>query len=232
MVEDVTDKLFENSLKMMKSKRYDLALRELKMLDEDPADNPELSYYMGICYSKLKDYDNALLYLEQAVSRHWNMLLVYQCRMILGYIYAITGRYRLAAYELEQLLESGYESVQTHATYAYVLFSLKKTDEALEHLQKALTLDPENANALNSLGYIMADEDLDNATAINCCKAALDKYPDNPAYLDSVGWALFKGGNAEEAKQYLRRALSLSSGNPIIATHMKEVLYATGDIQD
>ncbi|MBN2509879.1 MAG: tetratricopeptide repeat protein [Spirochaetales bacterium] len=222
--------MFENAQKMMKGKRYDLALRELKMLDDDPSENPELSYYLGICYAKIKEYNNALLYLEQAVSQHWNMLLVYQCRMILSYIYAVTGRYQLAAYELEQLLKSGYESVQTHTTYSYVLFSQDKTEEALEHLQKALTLDPDNANALNSLGYIMAESDLDIATALNCCKAALEKKPDNPAYLDSMGWALFKGGRAEEAKQYLKKALELSSGNPVVASHMKEVLYETGDI--
>ena len=224
MVENVSDKVLENAVKLMKGKRYDLALREFKMMDDDPAENPELSYYIGICYAKMKDYDNALLYLEQAVNGHWNMLLIYQCRMILGYIYAVTGRFQLAAYELTQLLESGYESVQAHATYAYVMFCQKKPDDALDHLQKALTLDPDNANALNSLGYIMAEEDLDNPTAVNYCKAALEKNPENPAYLDSMGWALFKGGQTEKAKVFLRKALNVSGGNRTIATHLKLLL--------
>ena len=226
MDKNVKHEMFEEIQRLMKSKRYEQALRELRMIDDEPSENCELSYFLGICYAKLEDYDNALLYLEQTVGIHWNLLLIYQCRMILSYIYSVTRRFQLAAYELEQLMDSGYESVQVYATYGYVLYSQGKTDEALDHLQKALLIDPDNSNAMNSLGYIMAEKDMDNPSAVNYCRAALKTSPQNPAYLDSLGWAFFKGGRLDEAKQYLREALNLSRGNPTIAGHMQKVLEA------
>lgn len=223
-----SERTLESAVKLIKGKRYDQALRELKVLSDDPSDNPELSYYIGICYAKLKEYDNALLYLEQAVSHHWNVILSYQCRMILAYIYAVTGRHQLAVYELRQLETIGYESVQTHATFAFVLFEQGESGKALEHLNRALELDPDNPNALNSTGYIMAEEGIDIQRAINYCKAALRHNPDNPAYLDSMGWSLYKAGKYDEAKQYLKKALTLASGNSTIATHMRILLDTTG----
>jgi Flp pilus assembly protein TadD len=50
--------------------------------------------------------------------------------------------------------------------------------------------------------------------------------PRNPAYHDSLGWALYRAGHREEAKATLRRALALAPGNREIAVHLREVLAA------
>ena len=70
----------------------------------------------------------------------------------------------------------------------------------MDTLQKALDLDARNANALNSLGFILAEEKLDPARAVTLCRQAVDIAPRNPAYLDSLGWALFQQGGLDEAK--------------------------------
>ena len=46
-------------IRLYNNKRYEAALAEFLSLDEEPADNPELSYYMGLCYTKLEKYDEA-----------------------------------------------------------------------------------------------------------------------------------------------------------------------------
>ncbi len=210
--------------RLYRSKRYDKALRALLAMDADPAENVEVSYYLGLCYTQLKQYDEALLFLEQVVTNHANLLQIYQSRMILSLIYATTRRYRLAKFELDQLLVGGYESTQVYAVYGYVLNELGETDESLNMLQKALTLDPENANALNSLGFIMAEQELDPATAINYCREAVKLKPGSYAYMDSLGWACLKAGKVEEARILLRQAMDLSGGNSVIAGHMRTVL--------
>jgi len=53
------------------------------------------------------------LYLEQVVTGGLDHARDSQCRMALAYVYSVTGRHRLAEYELERLRESGYESVQS-----------------------------------------------------------------------------------------------------------------------
>lgn len=223
---------FYNGVRLYKSKRYKQALDEFLTGDEKPSENPDLSYYIGLCYSKMELYEEALLYLEQVVTLHSNVLLIYQSRLILSYIYNITKRYKLAEFELQELIKSGFESPQVYASFGYSAYCLSNIDESLSYLQKALIIDPDNANALNSIGYIMAEKDIDMASAVSYCKNAVKLQPENASYLDSLGWAHFKAGNSEEAKNYLRRALMISGGNKTIALHMREVIKSDPDSGD
>jgi len=56
------------------------------------------------------------------------------------------------------------------------------------------------------------------------CRRAAEISPRNPAYLDSLGWALFRQGTLEEAKTFFRKALDLSPGNKEIAAHMRALM--------
>ncbi|MBN1685987.1 MAG: tetratricopeptide repeat protein [Spirochaetales bacterium] len=203
-----------------------MALEELKGLSSDPSSNPELCYYLGLCHTQLGQYDEALLYLEQVVTTDLNILHIYQSRMILSYIYTKTGRFKLAEFELESLLSAGYESAQVYAAYGYVCYQSGRTDEAISHLNEALTLDPDNVNAMNSLGYVLSEEGKHLERALVLCRRAVEKKPENPAYLDSLGWVYFKLGRISEARATLRKALSGSGGNKEIAAHMRAALNA------
>ncbi len=210
--------------RFLESKNYRSALEEFLLIDEDPSDSPDLSYYLGICYTNLKKYDKALLYLEQVVTTHTDVLLVYQCRLILSYIYSITGRYKLAEFELSELVSVGFESAQIYGTYSYIAYSQNLVDKSLEYLRKAAELEPENPNVLNSLGYILANEEIDTEESISACKKAVRLKSEYPAYLDSLGWAYYKAGRIDEALVYLRKALALSGTNKIIAGHLRAVI--------
>ncbi len=217
---------FRNAIRLYNSKRYTMTLEELNSLDDDPATNPELSYYFGLCYTRLCRYEEALLYLEQVVTTDLNILHSYHSRMILGYIYTITGRFRLAEFELESLLDSGYESAQVYSAFGFVAFESGSADDAIAYFEKALELDPDNVNAMNSLGYVLAEEGRDLNYALSLCRRAVDRRPENSSYLDSLGWAFYKLGRIPEARANLRKALSLSGGHRGIASHIKAALVA------
>ncbi len=204
--------------------KYRQALAEFLKVSDEPLENPDLSYYLGLCYSKIEDWDDALLYLEQVVNSHDNILRIYQSRMILSYIYTITGRIKLAEFELNKLIEEGFESPQVYANYSYIYFESGRTDKSIEFLYKALEIDSENANVLNSMGYILADKAIDPSKAVEYCRKAVKKKPENPAYLDSLGWAFFKTGQNDEARHYLKRAFELSNNNKVIAAHLRTVI--------
>jgi Flp pilus assembly protein TadD len=91
-----------------------------------------------------------------------------------------------------------------------------------------LAADPDNASALNALGYTLADrgERLDEAHAM--IERALTLRPDDPAILDSMGWVLFRLGRPAEALPWLRRALELADDGEI-AAHLGEVLWNLGE---
>jgi tetratricopeptide (TPR) repeat protein len=218
------DERLDRAVRSYESKRYRQALQDLMSLDENPAENIEIAYYLGLCHAQLGEYDEALVYLEQVVTTHTDILRVYQGRMLLAYIYCMTKRYKLAEFELKQVLASGFESAQVYSACAFIQYEQDMVTESLESLRNALELDPGNANAHNSLGFILADEELELENAVRHCKVAVKSRPEYPAYLDSLGWACYKLGRYEEAREYLRKAYSLSKGNREITEHLRIVL--------
>jgi len=104
--------------------------------------------------------------------------------------------------------------------------------ESMERdLMRLLEEDPDHVDALNALGYTLADrnERLDEAYAH--VARALKLRPDSPAILDSMGWVLYRQGDLELAAQYLRRALALAQDDEI-AAHLGEVLWVSGNRAD
>lgn len=216
----------ERGKQFYNSRRYNLALKELEGAEEDYSENPELAYYTGLCYTQLGEWEKALFLLEQVVSSEFHFLQHYQCRMTLGYIYSMTGRFRLAEFEYKKMMESGMESTQVYASLGFVAYSQRQVEESIRYLKKALELKPGYTTALNTLGYIYAEEEIDIPRAITLCKQAVNQKPNYPVYLDSLGWAYFKAGRMDESRSYLRKALDLLPGNKEIVKHLKAVIQS------
>ena len=181
----------------------------------------ELAYYFGLCYTKLERYDEALTFLEQVVTSSIDVLRIFQCRMTLAYIYIVTKRIKMAEYELNRLKASGLESPLLYNTLAFVAWVRKQNKNAIEFYEKTLEIDPDNATALNSMGYILADAGIDAMRALRLCRRAVDAKPQNAAYLDSLGWAYYKSGEIIEARKWLRRALDIAPDEKEIQKHFK-----------
>jgi tetratricopeptide (TPR) repeat protein len=222
----VPDGSFQEGIRLFRLKRWDLALRELLRVNAekfDPGENADLAYYLGLCYTKLEQYDDALLYLEQVVTAGKNPLRIYQCRMTLAFIYVKTKRSKMAEFELNRLVSVGFESVQLYTTLAYAAWTQRHYKKAVELYEKALELDENNTTAMNGLGYILVDTGMDIPRGFRYCRKAVDRKPQNPAYLDSLGWAYFKSGELAEARTWLRRALDLVPQDKEVRDHMRMV---------
>jgi tetratricopeptide (TPR) repeat protein len=214
----------ERAVQFYNQKKYEQARKEIVSLEENAEENPALAYYLGLTYTQLEEYEKAIPLLEFVILSHRNLFFVFQCRMILGLIYSLTRRYKLAEIEFQNLLKLGVESPQVLTSLGFVLYAQQKTEASIEYLQKALVYKPDYASALNNLGFILAEEGKDVKAAVAFCKKAQKQDPGNPVYLDSLGWALFKKGNFAEAKAYLRKALNAAKGNKEIAAHLKTVM--------
>ena len=116
--------------------------------------------------------------------------------------------------------------------YARSLFSEKLGDlSGLEmDLRHIIDRDPENAAALNALGYSLANLSSRLGEAENLVKRALALEPEDPAIIDSYGWILFLKGDIHSAVKVLERAYNKSQDHEI-ASHFGEALWASGDQQ-
>jgi len=106
-------------------------------------------------------------------------------------------------------------------------FLLDRLDIMESDFKAILAEDPDNAEALNALGYSLADRTERFAEALSYIERALALKPDDPAILDSMGWVQFRLGNSERALEYLRKALALMPDGEI-AAHLGEVLWTLG----
>ncbi|MEA3641689.1 MAG: tetratricopeptide repeat protein [Lamprobacter sp.] len=94
-------------------------------------------------------------------------------------------------------------------------------------LRRILVADPDHVDALNALGYTLADRTDRFDAAKSLIERALQLRPDDPAILDSMGWVLYRKGQPEAAEVFLRRALE-QGFDAEIAAHLGEVLWTLG----
>ena len=114
------------------------------------------------------------------------------------------------------------------AQLAHAYTELGQHEQAIASLTAAIASDPLSAPALNSLGYTLAERGERLPEAVSFIERALKVEPDNPAYLDSLGWALFKQGRTEEAEPYLRKAADALPSQSVILDHYGDVLLRRG----
>ena len=95
-------------------------------------------------------------------------------------------------------------------------------------LRRVIELKPDNAQALNALGYTLVDRTQRAEEGMQLIERAHALSPADPFILDRLGWAPFRLGHREDSEQFLRRALA-ERPDPEIAAHLGEVLWAKGE---
>lgn len=125
-------------------------------------------------------------------------------------------------------LEAHPDNVQLRYARAMQLDAAGSFQDAEADLRTILEQEPDNAVALNALGYILTTRSGRYDEARDLIQRALAQDPENPAILDSMGWVLFKQGNQEQALNYLMRAWD-AFPDPEVAAHLGEVLWKRGD---
>jgi len=107
--------------------------------------------------------------------------------------------------------------------------------ERLDQWQKAeidflrvLKIEPENADALNYLGYTWVDRGENLERAFEMIHKAVELEPESGAIIDSLGWAHYKLGQYDEAKVQLEKAVELSPASATIVDHLGDVYWKVG----
>jgi tetratricopeptide (TPR) repeat protein len=113
--------------------------------------------------------------------------------------------------------------------YARALTAEKvdRLDILEQDLRRILSMDPDNAQSLNALGYTLTDRTNRHQEALGYIERAYQLSPDDPAILDSMGWVHYRLGRLEEAIKFLQQAAEAANDGEI-AAHLGEVLWVSG----
>jgi len=108
---------------------------------------------------------------------------------------------------------------------------LNGMDEMEMLLKRVIALKPDNANAYNALGYSLADRSQRLEEARTLIAKAVSLAPNEPFFIDSMGWVEYRLGNKPEALRLLREAYQARPDTEI-AAHLGEVLWVSGEHEE
>jgi len=138
------------------------------------------------------------------------------------------GDRKSALEALDKALEQLPDSLSIRYSHALLAADLGWVDVAETDLRIIISRQPENAAALNALGYTLADQTERYEEAEALIRQAFILRPDDASIVDSMGWISYRLGRLDKSEKFLRRAWTLSR-NPEIAAHLGEVLWVIGE---
>ena len=200
--------LFSYGEKLIEIDRFDEAasvFQDCISADPENKETDDIRYYLAVAQQLAGDFDAALATIDGALEQSPASFTLLARRP--GVLYA-AGRLKEARHAYETLIrqfdENEDEDVQADLFAARSMVSaicseMQDFAAAEEWLIEALGGYPNDAGAKNDLGYLWADQAKHLKLARHMIEAAVAEEPDNSAFLDSLGWVLYRLGNAEEA---------------------------------
>jgi tetratricopeptide (TPR) repeat protein len=197
------------------------AIHQLSLIDE-PTLRFQARIHEAVLYGKLGDLSRARATLDaiKPADRHERVVTL----LTQASIYQDAGRSDQA---LEMLKTADLELPDTPEIKYDLGMLLQKQGKQAEFealMKRVVELDPDNANAYNSLGYTYVEQNRNLDEARGLLERALDLEPDNPYILDSVGWYLFRIQDYQGALEYLRRSYDRMPAADV-AAHLGETLW-------
>jgi len=132
----------------------------------------------------------------------------------------------------ESYPQSDLQKSYIHFLYGSAWERQNNVPKAEEAFRRALELNPQSANSLNYLGYMLADRGMRLDEAVRLIEKALEMEPGNGAYLDSLGWAYYKLNRFDLAEMYLLESVEKVPSDPAILDHLGDLYSKTGRIQE
>lgn len=205
--------------------QHTLALAQFASV-ESGHERPLAQEYIIRLYADQASYNEALTRLNQllpqAEDSQKERLYILKSRIL-----EEQGQKEQAYQLLNSLLGDTPDNLELRYRRAMLAENQDKLDEMETDLRHIISLDPNNAMALNALGYTLANRTDRYVEALHLVEQANRLLPNNPAILDSLGWALYRLGRRQESLIHLKKAWKIYP-DAEVAAHLGEVLWALG----
>jgi tetratricopeptide (TPR) repeat protein len=202
-------------------KAIDTLTRAMALVPNDAG----LTAFLVQTYLEAKRFNEAAIISAEAQKKYKNDLRF--TRMHARALFE-TGSASRAIALMESAVRSAPEDTASYLALADLYMDAGREPDAVKMLDAAAEKFPADADVLNFLGYVLANrgERLDDA--VRLVTRALQIDPENPAYLDSLGWAHFKRGELNDAHKHLAKAAEAMPRNSVIQDHYGDVLVRIG----
>ena len=211
------------------AKKYGAALDVTKAALVDSPDDLRLIRLQAQALRHIGKTDQGAAILEEAVHKHGDDPAAY---IALAQFYADVERGGQAI----RVLQDAQTKFPADNTIAFELGATfdrqKRFSDAEAAFKLLISRDPQNAPALNYLGYMLAERGERLEESVDYVKKALDIEPNNGSYLDSLGWAYFKADKLDLAEGNLKRAADQLTTNSVVQNHYGDVLLKLGRYDD
>lgn len=215
---------------LIEQRRVDEAVSAMKKLFEQHPDELDVVRSLISLLGATNQRQQMIDLLEGERNRHPNNRIVVEA---LIEIYTSQNRPADAARVVDAARAALSQDPELLYYVAHLYQRLDQNQTSEDVLEDVLKLDPKNPQASNDLGYNWADsgKNLDRAEAM--IRLAVEAEPDNSAYLDSLGWVLYKRSKFAEALKFLEQACSpQGNADPVVLDHLGDTLYRLNRAQD
>lgn len=201
------------------------AVSNFRRVTELAAWNADAWVYLSSAYLGKNKFEEAVRVLEPAVRAVPDDFRV---NFFLGIAYNRLNRQTDAVRVLEKARQIDPTSVDATAQLALVYDGLKMYEESDSLYEIALQLRPDNPLVLNNFAYSLAVRNVQLERALSMSLKAVGMEPENPSYLDTIGWIYFRLGRFADAEEYISRALAKGDEGAEVLEHMGDVQQELG----
>jgi len=221
-------KFLATALRDFDAGNFDAAIGNLKAAEVLDPGNPETLFNLGVSHCRKELFVEAIDYFTRLIGLPRSSADLLTVLKLISYSLIRLESFEQALVHAGEGLDLMGDDTVLLNIAAYCHEKAGRPSEAISLYRKILEIDPGNATARNSLAYILAVNDGDLNEALDHAREALKAGPDNPAYLDTVGFVYLKKGNADMSRKFLKKALSLMPASREIKNHLNMLLKIKG----
>ncbi|HOX14673.1 MAG TPA: tetratricopeptide repeat protein [Smithellaceae bacterium] len=181
--------------------------------------------HTAMIFKKEGRLDDAILVLTQAIQKKNDQAILY---LYLSSLYEEQKNFTVAEKTVLEGIGRFPRNADLHYVRGSILEKMNRFEESIKSMEAVLDIDPQNADALNFIGYSYADRGIHLDRAEQMIIQALKIKPDNGYILDSLGWVYFKKSQYDSALKYLKRARELLPDDANIMEHLGDVYLKIG----
>jgi tetratricopeptide (TPR) repeat protein len=227
--EDVAEARYLLALLYVQTQRHLRALQEIRRIDRTASEYPEALFLQIRILRELNRLQEAVQVLEEHIAS--DDLRSAEMYSMLAALHQLEDREDLSRKVLLKGLDIYPED--ENLLYEYGLWLEHSGDHgaALQVMLKIIELKPDNAAALNFVGYSWADQKVHLDKALEYIQRAIELKPDNGYIRDSLGWVYFRMGRIDQAIRELEAAVELVPDDPAILDHLGDVYLESGRVR-